>query len=651
MHTPDGFAELLLLLLIAVAAAAMFLRMRLPPVLGYIVVGVATGPSAFALIDDTETIRSLAELGVVLLLFTIGLEFSLPTLARMRGALLGLGGGEVAIAAGTTFVIALLLGISGPGAVVLGGVVAMSSTALVTKQLHDQVELSAPHGRAALGVLLFQDIAVVPFLVVISGLSGEAGTSLSWALALALGKGAIAIGGILLVGRFVLAHALRAVADLRSGELLTLTALAIALGAAWLTSALGLSPALGAFVAGLMLAESPYRHTLEAEIRPFRDVLVALFFVSVGMLLDLSIFGVGWPWILLLLAALVAFKLVLIVSLCLVARMTPFDSLRTGISLAHGGEFGFALLSVGLSHQLLPADYGQVVLAALLLSMTIAPLALRFNGVLAAAVLRPRGDKTTRTGIAPDIDPADRILIVGFGRVGQHTARMLDTAGFAWHAIDDDPTRVENARAAGSPVVHGDGTRMEVLRAVGLDQARALALTVDDPKPLLPLVRRVHQSLPELPILVRARDDTHLSELQQAGATEVVPETLEAGLMVGSHLLILLGMDKNEVTGRVRAIRNERYRLLRALFPGTDDLAPHGFELRAASIPSSARAAGRRLDAVGLDALGVSVTALLRDGERTLDPAGDTVLRAGDVLVLEGSAGELDRAEAHLVRS
>ncbi len=650
MHTPEGFAELLLLLLIAVAAAAVFLRMRLPAVLGYIVVGIATGPSAFALIQDLETIRSLAELGVVLLLFTIGLEFSLPALARMRGALLGLGGAEVGIATAVTIAIALAIGIAGPGAVLLGGVVAMSSTAMVTKQLQDQAELNEPHGRAALGVLLFQDIAVVPFLVIISGLSAEADGALGRELAMALVKGVVAIGTILLVGRFFLSRVLSTLAELRSGELLTLSALAVALGAAWCTAALGLSPALGAFVAGLMLAESPYRHTMEAEIRPFRDVLVALFFVSVGMLLDLSIFGVGWAWILLLLSALIAFKLVLIVGLCLIARMSAFDSLRTGISLAHGGEFGFALLTVGLSHELLPPDYGQVVLAALLLSMATATLALRFNGAIATAVLPMRSERRAQGAAQSDVDPTDRVLLVGFGRVGQHTARMLTDAGFAWLAIDNDPTRVENARAAGSPVVHGDGTQLEVLRAAGVEQARALALTLDDPSTLLPLVRRVHQALPNLPILVRARDDTHLNELQQVGATEVVPETLEAGLMVGSHLLILLGLDKTDVATRVRTIRNERYRLLRALYPGTGELAPQSLELRAVTAPADARLIGRRLDGLGLERYGVAVTALLRAGDRTAWPSGETPLQANDVLLLEGTPDALDRAEARLVR-
>jgi CPA2 family monovalent cation:H+ antiporter-2 len=650
MHTPHGFAELLLLLLIAVGAAAFFLRMKLPAVLGYLAVGIAAGPSALALVHDTEAVRSLAELGVVLLLFTIGLEFSLPALARMRGALLGLGGGEVGIAALATFGIAVWIGISVPGSIVLAGVVAMSSTALVTKQLTDQVELNAPHGRAALGVLLFQDLAVVPFLVVVSGLAGSTDGQIAMTLAEALGKGVVALAVILAVGRFLLGPALASVAALRSGELFTLAALTVALGAAWWTAALGLSPALGAFVAGMMLGESAYRHTIEAEIRPFRDVLLALFFVSVGMLLDLSVLPTGWPWILLLLSALVVFKLVLVLVLCRLARMPAESALRTALVLAHGGEFGFALLTLGLAEGLLRPDYGQVVLAALLLSMALAPLALRFNGAIAAFVVRRAEPIEARTAPTAPHGQSDHVLLVGFGRVGQHVARLLDEAGIAWHALDEDPVRVENARASGAPVSHGDGTRMDVLRAAGLERARGLALSMDDPQAAEPTVRAVREALPELPILVRARDDAHLDALQDAGATEVVPETLEAGLMVGSHLLLLLGIPSTDVAQRVRAVRHDRYSLLQALYPGAADRDPDALELRAVHVPHDARAIGRPLSALHLDDAGASAVALVRGEQRFDAPAADTTLAGGDVVVLSGTPAALDRGEASLVR-
>ncbi|MCS4504489.1 cation:proton antiporter [Arhodomonas aquaeolei] len=660
MHTPEGFAELLLILLIAVGAAAVFLRLRLPAVLGYLAVGLVAGPTALGVVHDLETIRSLAELGVVLLLFSIGLEFSLPDLARMRGALLGLGGGEVLIAGAAAFGVSLLLDVLVPGAppigiaggLVIAGVVAMSSTAMVTKQLTDQVELGQPHGRAALGILLFQDLAVVPFLVVISGLAVPSDDSLGWALAVALGKGVLAVAVILLVGRFVLNRALNHVAALYSGELFTLAALTVALGAAWWTAFLGLSPALGAFVAGMMLGESAFRHTMEAEIRPFRDVLLALFFVSVGMLLDFSVLPRGWPWILLLFAALVVFKFVLVFGLGRAARMPTVTAVRTGLTLAHGGEFGFALLTLGLTHELLPPAYGQVVLAALLLSMAVAPLALRFNGPLADRLLGRRAATREIEDDAHTLPSGEgRVLLVGFGRVGQHIARVLDEAGYPWSALDADPVRVENARGAGAPVAHGDGTRVDVLRAAGVDRVRAVVFTLEAPQALVNTVQALRASHPRLPILVRARDDSYLRELQEAGATEVVPETLEAGLTVSSHVLLLLGEPPASVTRRIRDLRQGRYELLRALFPGRDDSDPDALQLRAFNIAADARATGQRIDALGLEAMGVSVSAVTRDDTREDAPGGDWVLGEGDIVTLAGTAAALDRAEAALVRA
>ncbi len=650
MHTPEAFTELLMLLLIALGAAALFMRFRMPAALGYLLVGVATGPGAFALVQDLETIRQLAELGVVLLLFTIGLQFSPAVLARMRGALLGLGSAEVTLAAGVAIGVALWLDISLPGAIVLGGVVAMSSTALVTKQLSDQYELGEPHGRSALGILLFQDLAVVPFLVIVSGLAQSGDIAIGMSLLTALLKGSIAIALILAAGRYLLQPALRGIAALHSGELFTLTALAVALAAAWLTSILGLSPALGGFVAGMMLGESAFRHTIEAEIRPFRDVLLALFFVTIGMLLDLSVLPAGWPWILLLFSGLVVFKFALVFALCRISRIPLRTSTRTALVLAHGGEFGFAILALAFDAALLPPDYGQVVLASLLLSMAIAPLALRFNEPLTRFLESGRTQSSVATATPTPEAREGHVIIVGFGRVGQLVARMLDHAGHEWIAFDLDPVRVRNARDSGAAVHHGDGTLLDVLHSAGLERARVLVLTLDDLDTALAAVYRVRAAVPELPVLVRTRDDVALNELRNAGATEVVPETLEAGLMVASHVLLLLGESTDAVTRNLREIRHDRYRLLRALFPGAADTDPSRQALRAVTLPEDADIAGRRLDTEALERLGVS-TPRVKRGDRILEPPSDGLrLQAGDVVVLAGTPDALDQAEVRLVR-
>lgn len=650
MHTPEAFTELLMLLLIALGAAALFMRFRMPAALGYLLVGVATGPAAFALVQDLETIRQLAELGVVLLLFTIGLQFSPVVLARMRGALLGLGGAEVTLAASAAIGVALWLDISLPGSIVLGGVVAMSSTALVTKQLSDQYELGEPHGRSALGILLFQDLAVVPFLVIVSGLAQPGDAAIGMSLLTALLKGSIAIALILAAGRFLLQPALRGIAALHSGELFTLTALAVALAAAWLTSILGLSPALGGFVAGMMLGESAFRHTIEAEIRPFRDVLLALFFVTIGMLLDLSVLPAGWPWILLLLSGLVVFKFALVFTLCRISQMPLRTSTRTALVLAHGGEFGFAILALALNAELLPPDYGQVVLASLLLSMAIAPLALRFNEPLTRFLEAGREQSSGTTATPTPEAREGRVIIVGFGRIGQLVARMLDRTGHEWIAFDLDPVRVRNARDSGAPVHHGDGTLLDVLHSAGLERARVLVLTLDDPDTALAAIYRVRAVVPELPILVRTRDDVALNELRDAGVTEVVPETLEAGLMVASHVLLLLGESTDAVTRNLREIRHDRYRLLRALFPGAADTDPSQTALRAVTLPEDADAAGQELDTHALESLGVS-TLHVKRRDRILEPPADGLrLQPGDVVVLAGTPDALDQAEARLER-
>lgn len=649
MHAPEAFYDLLMLLLIAVGAAAVFLRLRLPAVLGYLAVGLAAGPTAFALVQDVGTIRSLAELGVVLLLFTIGLEMSLPALARIRGALLGLGGAEVLIASLVTYFAARAMGIEVPGAVVLGGVVAMSSTAMVTKQLTDQLELGQHHGRSALGVLLFQDLAVVPFLVIVSGLANPGESTIAVALGIALLKGALALGVILLAGRYLLRPALSGVAALQSRELFTLTALGVALGSAWLTASLGLSPALGAFVAGIMLGESPYRHTIEAEIRPFRDVLLALFFVSIGMLLDLSILPTAWPWILLLFGALVVFKFALVFILCRLARMPLETGARTALVLAHGGEFGFALLTIALDGDLLPPDYGQAVLAALLLSMAVAPLSLRFNRAIVQWFLPPATGDAAGTAPGPGHESGGDVLLVGFGRVGQQVARLLDDAGLDWNAIDLDPVRVQNARASGAAVTYGDGTHLSLLEAAGLQRARALALTLDDPEAAIRTIHQVRTAQPDLPILVRAPDDGHLNELLDAGATEVIPETLEASLMVASHLMFLLGQSTDDVMRRIRTVRHDRYEMLRALFPGSEDADPERLEMRAVTLPSRAGSVGQSIAALGLDARGVQIATLTRAGTRTDAPDDSTTLAPGDVLVITGTPAALDQAETRLV--
>ncbi|HID48859.1 MAG TPA: potassium transporter, partial [Chromatiales bacterium] len=440
------FHDILILLIIAVAVLALFLRLRLPPILGYLTVGALVGPYGLGWMADSEHTRDLAEFGVVLLLFTIGLEFSLPLLLRMKSAVLGLGGLQVLVTTLITVGIALQADLPLEVAIVLGGVVAMSSTALVIRQLSDQGELHSRHGRNAVGILLFQDVIVIPFLILVSTLAAPSGSATGTVLLLALGKGILALVLILGIGHWLMRPLFRGVARFRSTELFTLTTLLVALGAAWVTHMLGLSLALGAFLAGMMLGETEFRHQLDAEIRPFRNVLLGLFFITIGMLLDLGGLLDIWPKVLLLLGVLVFGKLIIIAGFCRLFGWDGSVSLRTGLVLAHGGEFGFAILTLALSTQLLPTDVGQLVLASLLLSMAFAPLVIRYNRALARWLL-PRRDppamEPRQESIAADSqDLRQHVILCGYGRVGQTIGRLLREAGIPYTALDLDPAGV-----------------------------------------------------------------------------------------------------------------------------------------------------------------------------------------------------------------
>lgn len=570
------FNHIPVLIAVTVAVIVLFLSLKLPPILGYLTVGVLMGPYGLGLITDVEHTRAFAEFGVVFLLFSIGLEFSLPLLLRMKGAVLGLGGSQVLLCTVITALMGVYLGVSVEGSVVLGGIVAMSSTALVTSQLSDQVELHFRHGLNAVGILLFQDIMVVPFLIIVASLTTPTESSLLTAVIIALGQGALALFLIFVIGRWILRPLFKGIARFHSDELFTLTTLLVILGTAWATQYMGLSLALGAFVAGMLLGETEFRHQLEAEIRPFKDVLLGLFFITVGMLFDITLLPEVWMWVLLLLFALVVFKLFLIAGLCRLAGWDEAVSMRTGLVLAHGGEFGFAILTLSLSGGLLPQDYGQVVLAALLISMAIAPLLIRFNNQLVRLVL-PKASSMTLDAIKEQIAEtahglSGHVIICGYGRVGQWVARFLEAEGIKYLAMDADTFLVGNAVKAGQPVTYGNATNVDLIKAAGLSRAAAVVFCLDDVQGVLKALPTLRRDNGTIPILVRTEDDALLDQLQEAGATEVVPATMEASLMLASHVLFLLNVPVEKVMGEIRKIRQNRYALLRKLFPGEKEI-------------------------------------------------------------------------------
>ncbi len=657
----SGLEITLLLLAAVVVGVVAFRLLQMPPLLAYLAVGIVIGPHALGLVPDLEDTRYLAEFGVVFLMFSIGLEFSLARLRTMRRLVLGLGGAQVTLTVVSTMAAGWLVGryfgVGLAGAFALGGALAMSSTAIVMKMMAERAQVDTEHGKRIVGVLLFQDLAVVPLLVIIPALGSE-GSNLAWTLAVALVKAAALLTVLLVGGQRVMRWWFHTVAKRKSHELFTLNLLLVTLGLAWLTEEAGLSLALGAFVAGMLISETEFRHRVEEDIKPFRDVLLGLFFVTIGMLLNVRIVLDNFGWVMLALVGPVAFKFGLIVALVRLFGATPGTAIRTGLALATAGEFGFVLLGQAGTHGLLSPLVLQVVLASMLLSMLSAPLLVQHSDRIAMRLASSEWlhksleiARIAQSAIAVE----KHVLICGFGRSGQHLAKMLEQEGITYVALDLDPDLVRQAAAAGDSVVYGDAGRRETLVAAGVSRASAVAITYADTLSALKILHDVREMKPDIPVIVRTQDDHDLAKLTAAGATEVVPEVLEGSLMLGSHALVLLGVPLSRVVRRVREQRDQRYQLLRGYFHSTgddDDVEEEAHErLHSVTLHPGAAGAGRTLEELGLQPLGVEVTAVRRRGIRGADPSPGMRLQAGDVVVLRGIPDALDLAERRLLEA
>jgi len=647
----------LVLLASAVIFTALFRRFRLPPVLGYLTVGAIVGPYGLSWIPDHETIRELADFGVVFLMFTIGLEFSLSKMIAMKHKVFGLGGLQVLLTTLVGMLVAIFRGVHIPAAFVIAGVMAMSSTAIVSKQLTEQLELNTKAGQNAISVLLFQDLAVIPFLILIPSLMDKS-AGIFMPLLFAMVKAGIAMLLIIIIGRLILRPLFMEIAKSRSMELFTLTVLLVVVGGAWFTQEMGLSLALGAFLAGMMLGETKFRQQIEVEIRPFQDVLLGLFFVTIGMLLDLDQLPHIWLGVLILMVGLVVVKTIIITLLSWLMKSKPQDALRTGLLLAQGGEFGFALLSLGMSEHLLTNQLSQIVLAALLFSMALSPFLIRYNQQIARWLLFNRNGQE-EVNLSAQVEESakglvNHVILCGFGRVGQNIARFISMEGFEYIALDLDPATVQNAQLAGDRVTYGDSTNFMVLKAAGILEAKALIISFHDLHGAYKILQQVRLHLPHIPILVRTQDDTELEGLLAAGATEVIPETLEASLTIAFHALVLIGVPALRAMRHIRMIRTDRYQILNQVFPSQDleeryITAPDREQLYVVRLGGEAYAVGKKIKDIDLDTAAVTITAVRRGGIRGPEPQPDTELKAGDVLVLYGSVSSLQLAEQRLL--
>ena len=655
----DPLAQILLLLAAAVGVVALARRAGLPAILGYLIVGVALGPHALGLFDETEGTRLLAELGVVFLLFTLGLEFSWPRMVAMRREVFGVGSVQVVTLAGVAMLVFHALGVDLLPAVALGGAVAVSSTAIIVQQLTEQSEINRTHGRVAFSVLLFQDLAFVPFLVLAGALAAGSLDFSAARVGTAVALGTLAVGFVLLVGRFALRPLFHEIAHSRLQELFTLAVLLVALGSAWVSHAAGVSMATGAFLAGVMLAETEYRHQVEAAIRPFRDILLGLFFISVGMMLDLGVLQGDLLLILGILAAMTVCKALLTALVGRLWGLPPFKAVRTGIVLSVGGEFGIAILTILMQGKVVADEVTQPLLVAIVLSMVTAPLLLRQNRRIARWLLREQGPPDAASQVMADTAVGERavadlaarehVILCGFGRVGQNLARVLESQGHECFAVDLDPARVRSGRAAGLPVIFGDASDPELLRRAGLAQASAVVVTFADPAVALGIVRSVRAERVDVPLLVRTADDARLEELMAAGATEVVPETFEASLMLASHALLLLRLPVSRVVRAIGSARSDRYASLRGLLRATEGIpaADPGSaeELVSVVLPPGAWAIGRSLGELRAGGIEARVDSVRRRGIVGRDPQPDMTLQQGDEVVLIGTPAALEHAE------
>ena len=648
----SALSLVLLLLGASVLAVVIFRRFNLPPVLGYLLVGSLIGPHALNLMQDITRVQAVAEFGVVFLMFSIGLEFSLPKLYAMKRIVFGLGLLQVAVSMVLITGLIMLFGVSWQLGIALGGVFAMSSTAVLTKLLAERMQLDSAHGREIMGVLLFQDLAVVPLLVLIPSLT-QPPEKLAMLLGIAVLKAIVVLAVILVFGQTLMRKWFHFVAKAKSSEVFVLNVLLITLSLAYFTELAGLSLALGAFVAGMLISETEYRLQVEEDIKPFRDVLMGLFFVTIGVKLDLHILVGLWWQVLLGLVALLVIKAVIVGLLSWRLGASSGNAIRSALWLCAGGEFGFVLLGE-IAH--LPKNIEQIALTVLVLSMLVAPFIVHYSERLVmrfvASEWLMRSMQLTRIA-AQSMGTEKHAILCGYARNGQYLARLLLQEGVNYIALDLDPDLVREAAGAGENVVYGDASRKEALVAAGLLRASVVIITTSDTQLAEKVLHHTHELRPDLPVVVRTLDERDFDRLSKAGAAEVVPESLEASLMLASHALVLVGIPINRVLKRVRQARAERYRLLRGFFHGMSDRDEEDENqprLHSVWLTPGASAIGKTLAELDLEGMGCEVSAIRRRGIRAVEPAPETRLEIGDVVVVLGDPEAVSAAEERLLQ-
>ncbi|MBO9492168.1 cation:proton antiporter [Endozoicomonas sp. G2_1] len=646
-----GHLEILAILTIAVFCVWLFRRLHLPAILAYLVAGMLVGEHGLAWAQEHVDYEHFAELGIVFLLFTLGLEFSVPKLMAMRHLVFAVGSLQVGISLVLFTVAAMLFGQSFTTAIVIGGIIALSSTAIVIRQLSESGGIKRKSGQLSVAILLFQDIAVVPLLIITPMLAQDTGFTMVWALLVALVKGVLVVGLLFFAGKWLLPRLFNLVAQVRTDELFVLTTLLVTLVASSLTQSFGLSMALGAFLAGMMLGESQYKHQLEADIRPYRDILLGLFFVTVGMKLDVGYLISSPLQIIGVMLAFMAIKVLVIYVLALRAGEHKKDALASGLMLAQMGEFGFVLIALASQVNLLPLDVASLLLGAGVISMAVTPYMVDNARKWAGRFTKDKHKGYDELNELPEqAELENHVIICGFGRIGQTVSRFLKQEKIDFVAIDIDPLRTTKAREAGENVLFGSSSQAELLEAAHLDKARLVVIAFGEDKKSIEITQKVRSLAPNVPILVRTRNDAQLDALKDAGANEVVPESLEGSLMLVSQVLSLTGVPFARIVRHVQKERKNHYNHLHGFFQGEHtDMSPDAIEriefAHGVLLTENSYAVGKTIESLDFTSRRVDIIVLKRNGIESEQPVGTTVLQEQDTLVLRGKPRRVERAE------
>lgn len=649
-----SFLNIILLMFISVCAVAVFKRVHLPPILAYLFAGVIAGPQLISLFAHPEEMHLLAEIGIVFLLFSLGLEFSLPKLLAMRSLVFGVGVGQMLITTAVFTAIPYLMGITISASIIIGGTLALSSTAIVIKQATEMGILNNRRTQLAISILLFQDLAVVPFLIAIPLLAASTDVSIATALVEALLKGVFVIAFLMSVGKWVLPWVFREVARTRTDELFVLTTILIALLAGGLTFYFGLSMALGAFLAGMMLGESQYKYQLEADIRPFRDILMGLFFVTVGMQLELSVLWDNFFGIIFGVLLLMVLKIILVRVASAFVNTDAIDAWSAGVKLCQIGEFSFVIAALATTHGVLTTEQSSMIVCMGVISMALTPWLMENSVIIAKRIVK--NDLSFEEGFSATNNEklTNHVVICGFGRVGQSVARMLKMEGIHFVAIDMDPVRVQESRNAGEPVIFGDASQKDILLSANIKTARLVLVTFDQVDKAKQVITQTRSIMPTTDVMVRTKRDYQLESLYSAGANQVVPELQEGSLMLVSQVLHYAGVPMSRILKRVRAERKGRYDHMHGFYPGETTEISYGTEdklefIHAVVLSQRASCIGKAIKDIDFEKMRVSIKGLRRDGNEVKDPDREAVLQAHDVLVIAGKPRRVERAERKLL--